>query len=142
MRVHFQPPQSRSEFWERQLGPGGIGAYYGRWREPQRLRQRFEEVVRYCREHNIRVSIVIPPTHVDLQRKIAEYRLDSAYGTFLRSMADAGDVLNLDVPNARNSDPENFGDPFHANGEVMRQVAEEIVSAFRLKRSSVSAATL
>jgi hypothetical protein len=138
--VHLEPPESRAGFWDRQLGPG-IAGFYARWREPLRLRHDFEEVVTYCRQHGIRVSLIIPPSHVALQRKVAEYGLEGEYQKYLKALSEAGDLLNLDVPSARNADPANFGDPFHAKPHVMREVTEEVVKALGLRHREGSAPT-
>lgn len=130
--VKYQPPSSREEFWLRQLGRHGIGQYYGRWREPVKLRQKFDRMVQYCRENNIQLTIVIPPTHVDLQEKIADYGLANENHEYLKTLAASGRLLNFDVVNTMTADSANFGDPFHANQKVMEEVTRTIVRELNL----------
>lgn len=131
--IGYQPPASRSAFWARQLSTG-IGNFYGRWREPMKLRQEFDRMVQYCHEHDIQLTIVIPPTHVDLQKKVADYNLTHAYQAYLQTMAGSATLLNFDEVNSMTADAANFGDPFHANQQVMRKVTMAIVKELDLGR--------
>jgi len=63
-----------------------------------------------------------PPTHVEVQSKIAEFGLTAEAEEFNHDLRNLGRVIDRDFPNEFTRDRENFLDPFHtANSEVERE---------------------
>jgi hypothetical protein len=135
--VDDRPPTSPAAFWQYQLGHG-IGQFYGRWREPVLLRAQLERLVQHCRVHGIRLIIVNPPTHIDLQHQVAAYGLEHEYAAYRRTMAAYASFLDLDVTNLTTSDRSRFGDPFHARPDVMREVTALLVQTYKLRAASTA----
>jgi hypothetical protein len=126
------PPMSSEEFWRYQL-EYNARSFYLRWRKPQHLEQRLKEVVRYCDGHAIQLAFIIPPTHVELQEKIAEYGLRGQFSEYMRTLHALGTVIDYDGL-AQTRDRRFFSDPFHGTPELSRQVAGDLVQRLAAMR--------
>ncbi|HUQ95547.1 MAG TPA: hypothetical protein VM120_27970 [Bryobacteraceae bacterium] len=125
--VSSAPPMSREEFWRFQLGET-ITPYYKNWRQPKALKNQFWEVVQYCRENGIGLTIVIPPTHRDLQRRVGDFGLNRQYSDYLSQMKATGQVMNFEAESGIVNDRSKFEDPFHASPEVMDMVVGRVAA--------------
>lgn len=124
--INSAPPMSRDSFWSYQL-EYTAPSYYQRWRPPNRLRGKLQELVRYCAAHGIKVVFLIPPTHVDLQARIPMYGLQLSHRDYLATLRSMGQVLDYDVDCAMTRNASNFLDPFHTAPEVNRLLVADIV---------------
>ena len=107
-----RPQVTNEEFWQQQLGPN-TKALYGNYRYPEDYVEKLREIGTYCQQHQIQLRFIIPPTHVDLQQKIAEFGLAAENERFLRDLQSIAPVIDFDFPNDFNSNRENFPDPYH-----------------------------
>ncbi len=115
-----RPNEDRDAFWNHQLGTA-IVSHYGRFKYSQEYLESLRELARYCKANGIELTILIPPTHVELQAKIAEFGLTRDADQFNRDMHSLGRVVDMDFDNAFTRNRENFLDPFHtANSETVR----------------------
>lgn len=117
-----KPPSDPETFWQYQLGYG-IATHYGRYRYSIDYFETLRELARYCADHAIALTFVIPPTHVELQAKIAEFGLTEINDAFLRDLRTLGPVIDMDFPNWFTSDRANFKDPFHTGHSLVLQEA-------------------
>lgn len=114
------PRAGRDEFWKHQLGTA-IVSHYGNFKYSREFMESLRELAQYCDANGIALTFLIPPTHVDLQAKIAEFGLTADAEEFNRELRSLGHVIDMDFPNDFTRDRENFLDPFHtANGAVVR----------------------
>jgi hypothetical protein len=126
--VTEEPNMSREKFWEYQLGPG-TALHYEPWSQPNVLLSRLEQVVRHCEAKGIGVVFWIPPTHVDLQAKVADYGLEKSFVRYKAELESLGRVLDYDMPSALTRDADNFSDPHHATDAIAQQMVADIVDA-------------
>ena len=120
------PPMSRDAFWRYQLDQGTANQYRN-WRRPVALRRKLLELVEYCRANDIRLYLFVPPTHVDLQRRVHDFGLATEYAAYKRDLAGLGvPVLDFDVPNAFTADRTNFDDPYHLTAAARVRLVDQM----------------
>ncbi|HOX28682.1 MAG TPA: hypothetical protein PLQ76_05950 [bacterium] len=118
-------PRDREKLWALQLGNYTKGFYSG-YRYPHALRARLEEMARDCERRGTRLILVIPPTHVDLQRKITEYHLEREYAMYKRDLARIAPVIDFDYPNEWTRNKKLFEDPYHCNESIREKMIKEV----------------
>ncbi len=106
------PKMSREEFWQYSLGPL-TAAYYSRYVYPQRYRGDLHAIAEFCRSHDIRLTFVIFPTHVELQSRIADFHLSEAAARFRADLASMAVTYDFDYPTEITLSKQNFRDPYH-----------------------------
>jgi hypothetical protein len=117
------PGMTREAFWRFQLeesAPQLLRSYS----YPVAYEQALTRVAADCRKRGTRLVIVIPPTHVELQRKVREFGLEAEEARFKAFVATLGPVYDFDYPNAYTEDRANFSDPFHFTNDD--QIVREI----------------
>lgn len=120
----YKPPDSQHVFWQSQLD---LAARYLRnYTYPKNYYQEFKKMSDYCIKNNIKLNFVLSPTHIDLQKKIHEFNLDTAYNKFKQDMASFGDVYDFNYPNEITIVKSNFGDPYHHIPTVSKIIVDEI----------------
>jgi hypothetical protein len=88
-------------------------------------------MVAQCRSRGIRLLLVVPPTHVDLQRLIPHYRLEKQHEAYLALLEANAETLNFDVVDAVTSDRAKFSDPFHILPSESRGLVAKIAGRLR-----------
>lgn len=118
-----KPPMDREAFWDFQLRVGAP-RIYGRYVYPEVYEQELERIAKYCRDHRIVFRIVVPPSHADLQAKVAEFGLISEEAKFRQFVRRLAPTIDFDIPSELTRDRARFGDPFHAmaNEEIVGEV--------------------
>jgi hypothetical protein len=124
------PPMTGEAFWRYQLDYNAR-SYYERWQQPERLERLFLDMVAQCRSRGIRLLLVVPPTHVDLQRLIPHYRLEKQHEAYLALLEANAETLNFDVVDAVTSDRAKFSDPFHILPSESRGLVAKIAGRLR-----------
>jgi len=120
-----KPPMDREAFWRHQLGPA-TAAHYNRFKYPPEHLEALRKVAARCAEEGIQLTFVIPPSHVELQAKIAEFGLTKLADRFRRDLRSLGRVVDFDFPNAYTRDRANFSDPYHFHPTPM--IVEQMLS--------------
>ena len=127
-----KPPFSREEFWKHQLKVSGPN-FYKNYKYPIIYYDDFREISKYCSNNNIRLVFFIPPTHMDLQKKIKEYNLQKEYEQFKNDLSSLNtDVFDFNFENNMTKDKQNFGDPFHFNN-TYEQIIIKVISSDKHK---------
>lgn len=116
-----KPPMSKAAFWSQLLGPT-TKRFYGSWVRPRLLQDRMDEVVRHCEANDIELVFLLPPTHIDLQKKVHEFGLDSEYQRYKELLSTYGTVFDFDFPSRLTENKDNFKDPYHFNSEVAQYI--------------------
>jgi hypothetical protein len=117
------PDMSRAAFWAYQLNES-LPQLLLRYRFPANVAVRLQGVAEDCRRNGTRLVFVIPPTHIELQNKIAALGRSPAEQRFKAFIAGLADVYDFDYPNAFTSDRANFSDPFHPANDA--EIVDEI----------------
>lgn len=123
-----RPQMDKDKFWQVQLGTN-TSMYYGRWRKPHVLLKELTRMAEFCARKGIDLIFYIPPTHVDLQRKVIEHGLADEYLRYKRDLSRLGKVVDFEFENSVTLDRANFGDPYHAKYPVLRDVVHALIDA-------------
>jgi hypothetical protein len=119
------PTVDREAFWREQLFHGNEG-YYRNYVYPTKYKQELEKIARHCREHGIKLSFIIFPSHLDAQRLIGQYHLEPANEGFRKDLAALAPVYDFDYENEITSHKENFNDPNHYVKSIGDQLIREV----------------
>jgi hypothetical protein len=106
------PSLDRNAFWRFQIDQSMPQLLY-RYAYPDTVARQLRDVVADCKRNGTRFVVVIPPTHTDVQTKVAELGRSQENERFKEFARSLGEVYDFDWPNAFTSDRSNFGDPFH-----------------------------
>lgn len=120
-----KPPFTKEEFWKRQLEIED--RYLNNYSYPKNYYQGLKKIADYCEKNTISLVFFVSPTHVDLQQKIKEYKLEGQYEKFKNDLKSFGDVYDFNFPGIITNDKNNFPDPFHCSDSVSRIVIKEMV---------------
>ena len=119
-----KPEMDKEQFWQVQLNKTTEN-FYGRYQYPKDLYDELSKIVAYCQVKNIELVFVVPPTHVDLQRRIEDFCLKEEHERFLHDLRSFGvPVYDFDVPGELTTDKALYKDPYHADEEVKAKVVD------------------
>lgn len=119
-----KPEMDKEQFWQVQLNETTEN-FYGKYQYPEDLYDKLHKIVAYCYEENIELVFVIPPTHVDLQRRVADFGLTEEYERFKCDLRSFGvPVYDFDVPSEWTIDKALYKDPYHADEMVKARVVD------------------
>ncbi|MDD2285487.1 MAG: hypothetical protein PHQ11_08835 [Paludibacter sp.] len=117
---------SKSWFWNYQLGKKVTGEFYRSYKYPHILLKKLVAIKDYCLKNSINLMIISPPTHVDLQNKIHDYRLEREYKKYKEELNTFPIFMDYDKQNSITENRKNFDDPYHFNERVARNIVNEI----------------
>lgn len=120
------PQMSKDVFWQSQLQY--LTARYKRDADPGSLRSKLRELVNYSNQHGIQFVFVIPPQHVDAEKKIRELGVEDQYERFKHDLAQMALVYDCDIDSSLTRDRNNFLDPFHLSSPAARQLVSDLWS--------------
>lgn len=106
------PDMSKDDFWNYQLNVMAK-RFYNRYKHPTKYYEQLLEISEYCNKNNIKLTLFSPPTHIDLQKKIADFNLLNNNKVFLNEISSLGTFYNFDTLNIFTQNKTNFHDPFH-----------------------------
>jgi len=121
------PTTDRAAFWEFQLEKTAPKQFAG-WAPPDDLWPELERVAQHCRERGIDLRIVIPPTHVKLQARVADFGHAREFAAYRCELARLAPVLDFDWPNELTRDDAAFVDPYHMEPEAARRIVRGVVA--------------
>jgi hypothetical protein len=120
------PPMGPDEYWDYIVKVRGR-EHYERYRYPEALHQRMEEMVKFARAQGTEVIFIIVPHHADFQKRVREFGLVDDYLQFKRDMSQLGArVIDYDYVNDITVEKSNFRDPLHYNEEIGKLIANEV----------------
>jgi len=120
----YKPPFSKEEFWQNQLELSA--RYLANYTYPDNYYSELKQISEDCLKKNIKLIFIVSPTHVDLQNKIHENKLDELDMKFKSDIQSFGDVYDFNYPNVITNDKNNFNDPFHFKDSVSNLIVREI----------------
>lgn len=125
-RVEVQdPPFSREEFWKYELAQEG--RYLRDYSYPKNYYSELKKISEYCSKNNIKLVFIISPTHIEVQNKISEFKLDKEYEKFKEDIRSFGDLYDFNWPNVITENKDNFLDPLHSIDSVSRIMIREVI---------------
>jgi hypothetical protein len=116
---------SPDEFWQHQLSETAARAYTGHV-YPVALRAELERIRDYCRDAGINLAFIIPPTHVELQARTADFGMEAEVERFRRDIATLGTVYDFDYPCEITTQRADYADPYHCRPRVRSLVIQEV----------------
>lgn len=121
-----KPPYSREEFWKYQLKVSAPN-FYKNYKYPTKYYNDLKHIADYCSTHNIKLVFFIPPTHIDLQKKIKEYHLEKENEQFKKDLISLKfPVFDFNFENSMTKNKQNFSDPFHFRGKYEKIIISVI----------------
>lgn len=122
-----KPFMNKDQFWQYQLDAAGP-LFFKHYKYPKHYFNGLQKIAEYCKNNKIKLTFFIPPSHMDLQLKIKEYKLEKEYQQF------RDDLISLKFPvydfnfiNYRTKDKRYFSDPFHFN-RPLREVIIGVIT--------------
>jgi len=115
----------KAAFWNKQLGIT-TEAFYKVYSWPDAIIKELNRIKDYCKENNIELYFIIPPTHADLQNKVLYYSLSKEYGQYKQVLADISETIDFDYPNEWTKNKESFSDPYHIKEALKLEMVKEI----------------
>lgn len=122
-----KPNRSRDDFWKYQL-ESSANNFYRSYTYPTDYHKSLLEISDYCKKNNINLVFFVPPTHVDLQQKVNEFKLEAAQVKFKSDLSKLGLFYDFDYANEITENRVNFSDPFHYTDSIANIVIKEIVT--------------
>ncbi len=120
-----KPKLSREKFWKLQLEQSAK-SHYEYYNYPEKYFNQLYDISSYCKKENIELIIIIPPTHVDLQKRISDFGLKNEEKRFKRDIYKLAQAYDYNYPNSITLDKNNFLDPYHFNDSIAKILIEEI----------------
>jgi hypothetical protein len=133
-----KPPVSREVFWQDQLDL--LSRYLGDYSYPENYFNDLNKISADCSAKNIKLVFVLPPTQLDLQKKIHEFKLDEEDKRLRVDLESFGDVYDFNYPNAITTNKSNYNDPFHFKDSISNIIIKEI-STSQIKYSKFTPLT-
>jgi len=125
-RTDLGPHVNREAFWQSQLQY--LTGRSKRDADPGKLRDQLREIVKYSREHGIAFVFVIPPQHMDVQRRVPELGVEAQYKQFKNDLAGMATVYDCDIDSSLTRDKNSFSDPFHMEDRAANQLVTDLWS--------------
>jgi len=117
--------KKKQELWKDQLGPATDG-FYSRYTYPETYVRELKKIKAYCDRNGVELVFLIPPTHVDLQNKAREYKLEKQFEDYKKVLASISTTVDYDFPNEWTKNRALFRDPYHANARVISLIIREV----------------
>ncbi len=120
------PPMGQDDFWNYIVAVRGR-EHYERFRHPDGLHQRLQEMAGFAKTNGIEITFIIVPHHEEFQRRVREFGLNDEYLRFKREMSQLGvRVIDYDYVNDITTVKANFRDPLHYNEAIGNLIADEV----------------
>lgn len=133
--VNEKPAIDKEAFWQKQLTKG-TDDFYAQYEYPKHLYVRLKEIEEYCSAHNIHLTFIIPPTHVELQERVKAYDLTQEYQRYKEDLNRLGQVYDFDVDTAMNRNKDIYRDPYHGGDSVQAYVIRQVWGAHPKKNET------
>jgi hypothetical protein len=115
------------EFWKYNIETKSKH-YYSRYEFPEESFNRLKEISKYCASHNVELTFILVPHHIEMQAKVKEYNLENAKHEFKSKISELAETIDYDYDCPLNRDKSNFGDPIHYKPHIGNLIISELVS--------------
>lgn len=124
--VSSLPPMNQDAWWNYIVTVRGR-EHYEKYRYPDGLYKRMQEMVDFAKRQGTEVTFIIVPNHADFQKRVREFGLVDEYVRFKHDMSRLGArVVDYDYVNSITTNRFDFRDPLHSNGEIGKLIAREV----------------
>jgi hypothetical protein len=124
--TNLMPQVSKDAFWVSQLQY--LATRYKRESSPGSLKDEIREIVESCRARNISIVFVIPPQHMDAQRRIRDLGVENEYQQFKDDLTSMAPVYDCDIDSDLTRNKGSYSDPFHLTDSAAVRFAEDLSS--------------
>lgn len=125
-RVEMQEvPFSREAFWQYELQEEN--RFLKNYSYPTNYYNEFKKISEYCLKNGIKLIFIISPAHMEIQNKIAEFKMEQEYERFKKDISSFGDLYDFNWPNEITKNKANFLDPLHSIDSVSRIMIREVL---------------
>jgi hypothetical protein len=124
--VNLLPQESKDAFWSSQLQY--LTTRYKRASSPGNLRDELRKIIDYGHSQGISVVFVIPPQHIEAQRRIQELGIEGQYRQFKSDLESMAPVYDCDIDSPLTREKNNYGDPFHLTDSAAKKLVQDIWS--------------
>lgn len=125
--VTYEPSASKEEFWKYTIETMGE-KFYQQFGYPDEYYGELKNIAKYCASNDIKLIFWIPPTHIDFQKRKADYGLEEMNRRFVSDLRSLGELYDFDYPSELTRDQADYRDPMHFDVRVGEIVVEEILS--------------
>lgn len=120
-----KPKLNKNDFWNYKLESHAIN-FYRIWNYPDNYFREISEISKYCKSKNIKLVFFTPPTHIESQFLVKDYKLISQELNFKNTLSQLGIYFDFDYPNDITKNKENFTDPLHTKSSITKIISNEI----------------
>jgi hypothetical protein len=121
-----RPNMTKEEFWRHVLFKETVPGYLNKYVYPTSYVEELRRMADYARGRGIDLRFVVPPTHVDLQKRVAEMGFAVEEAKFKAQLRALAPTYDFEYPNPLTGDTANFKDPMHYTPEVGLRLISEI----------------
>lgn len=104
----------------------------------EKLWKYIEEISIWCRQNNVELILIAPPTIVELQNRINDYELGKLNHILRMRLAELGTFVDFDYVNQLTKQPQYFTDAYHFNSDVAKEIINEILRLIQPNQSHVN----
>ena len=101
---------------------------YSKYKYPKELKDRLNEVNKYCEENNINLIFINVPHNVEFSNRKNDFNLSNAEAQYKKDISEFGTVIDYDFPNQITNCKKCFTDPIHTNDSINLLMVREIFS--------------
>lgn len=121
-----RPDMGKERFWRHVLFEETVPGYLNRYAYPTGYVEELRRMVGYAKGRGIDLRFVVPPTHVDLQERVAALGFAAQEARFKADLRALAPTYDFEYPNALTADTAHFRDPMHYTAEVGLRLVSEI----------------
>jgi hypothetical protein len=119
------PNMTQEEFWNYNIQEKSKH-YYGKYQFPQESFDELQKIATHCKSRNIKLTFIIVPHYIEMQKKITEFHLEKELLEFQLRLSGLAKTINYDYDCAINRDKSNFGDPIHYKEHIGALIVHEL----------------
>ena len=123
--IKEKQPKDRDKWWEYNIQIIAKN-HYSKYKYPEGVLARLQEMSDYCNEHKINLKLLIVPIHEEFHNRLVYYELSAEEERFKNDISAIGTVIDFDYPNSITNNKVCFGDPLHTTDSVSRIIVDEI----------------
>jgi len=124
--TNLAPQLSKDAYWSSQLQ--SLTFRYKKDAYPGQLTDELRRIVAYCHSQDISIVFVIPPQHMDAQRRVEELGVEDQYKHFKSDLTSMAPVYDCDIDSDLTRDKNSYSDPFHLTAIAAKRLVQDIWS--------------
>lgn len=122
-----KPNANKEEFWKFIVRERAV-KFYEQFGYPDEYYRELKKISEYCAANNINLIFWVPPTHMDFQKRKADFGLEDLDERFVADLKSLGELYDFDYPSELTNNVDDYRDPMHFDNRVGEIVYKEIFS--------------